>query len=186
MLSGILTDLDNPTAPGGANKITMATSAFKTWMKAMRFREGISNPKQEVFFLKEMSKLKSGHHEYVPNWHITAMLVHRQGGDVRNWHFKVEMGKAAAHYWHYVIYEHHGDFIWVGDPNPLLPATNQGGGGAGANQQLLTANYNETESSARQHGLDATVGKQTQQKMMKKLKSMTTSGVLNHAGDRID
>lgn len=185
MKSGDLTDLDNSLAPAGSTLVTISAVAFCNWMKKCRYTEGIGNPGQEVFFIKKLSSISVNGKQYEPNWHITAMLAHRVGGNCQNFHFKVEMAKASSHYWHYVVHELSGHFFWVGSPGPLIPHTNEGGGGAGANHQLLIANRTRTETAARSHQLDGLVTKKTQAQMMRTLRSMIKAGTLTAAAGQI-
>jgi hypothetical protein len=187
MPKGSLTDLDNAVAPPGSTLVTITASAFITWMTACRYEKGAESVFQEVFFIKKFTPIRLGEDvQYTPNWHITAMLVYRSGGDCRNFHFKVEMGKSASHYWHYVIHEHNGNFIWVGDPSPLIPATNEGGGGAGANALLLAQNRESTQTAARGHQLDGLVTKSTQLQMMRTLKRLTSNSILHYDAGRVE
>lgn len=187
-MKGQLTDLDNPVAPGGSTKITISVDAFKRWMRQSGFIEAMANVNQEVFFIHQGPSRMIDNQLVTPNWHITAMTTQRSGGDCRNFHFKIEIGKAASHYWHYVVHYHPTaqTFAWVGDPNPLAPSTNQGGGGAAGNLQLLKQNLEETESTARIYGLDGVVTKRTQVKMLRVLKQMVDSRSLTLNGTRID
>ena len=181
MQKGDLTDLNESPPPAGSTLVTITAAAFIIWMKACGYKKGDENPNQEVFFIQRLPNIKIREEkEYTPNWHITAMLVHRQGGNCRNFHFKVEMGKAAAHYWHYVIHEHNGNFVWVGDPNPLCLTTNEGGGGAGASNVLIRKNRADTQAAARVHQLDGLVNRNTQLQMMRVLKRLITKDQLGY------
>lgn len=184
-MKAALTDLDNPLAPPGSSKVEISADAFVAWMQKLRYTTGHSNPNQIVYFISKASDITAGSKTYTPNWHLTAMLQHRSGGDVRNFHFKVEMAKAASHYWHYVIHDHAGEFVWVGDPNPHIPATNQGGGGAGSDPRVLAGNLQKTEAAARSHGIDGRVTKRTQAYMMRVLKGMIGGGDLAYGGGHI-
>lgn len=181
-----ITDLDNPIAPGGGALVTISVAAFMKWMSGCHFQRATANVNQEVYFIHQGSPRMIGNALVTPNWHITAMTTFRVGGDCRNFHFKVEIGKAASHYWHYVVHrDTNGQFVWVGDPNPHNGATNQGGGGAAGNLMLLKQNLDETESVARQHGIDGKCGKRTQQQMMRALWTLVNNGTLVLANGRI-
>lgn len=182
-----LTDLDNPTAPPGGQKVDISVKAFMAWMNACHLQRGTANAMQEVYFIHKGSPRKIGYGLVTPNWHITAMTQYRSGGDVRNFHFKVEIGKSASHYWHYVIHKKpDGNFVWVGDPNPQNGATNEGGGKAAGNLILLRKNREETASVARQHGIDGKCGKRVQARMMRTLYAMIQNRQLVNNGARID
>lgn len=177
-------DLKNNPAPGGSALVTVTAAAFKKWMKRCGYQAGDANVNQEVFFIYPKT-ISPG---VTPsNWHITAMTTLRDGGDCRNYHFKLEFGKECSHYWHYVIYRHGvtGALSWVGDPNPLLPGTNEGGGGAGNNAQLLLQNRTAVESLANQQGFDSKCTQRIQRQMLVKLQQMITGQILTYAGNRI-
>jgi hypothetical protein len=186
MPAGELTDLDNPAAPGGSTLVTVSAAAFKLWMTRCGFTEGTGNPHQEVFFIQSRPTVTIGTKVVTPNWHITAMTTLRNGGDCINFHFKVEIGKAASHYWHYVANRHGLNFVWVGHPNPLLATTNQGGGGAASNAVALAANRESTRRVAVLHDLDNKVTKSTQAQMMRTLRKLVTDGRLTFAANRVD
>lgn len=182
-----LTDLDNPTAPPNGQKIEISVDAFMAWMRACHFVRGTANANQEVYFIHRAAQRAIGHTVVTPNWHITAMTHYRSGGDVRNFHFKVEIGKSASHYWHYVIHQKtDGNYAWVGDPNPHNSTTNQGGGGAAGSLILLKQNLDETTSVARQHGIDGKCGKRQQAQMMRTLYALVQSGSLVQTSGHID
>lgn len=178
--------LDNPAAPGGGAVQTHITGTlFKRWMKACgspRIDDG--NPFQIVAILVQD---KWQDHEpgaalgsSAPNWHLT-MMGDRQSTVSINFHFKVEIGKPFSHYWHYVLHRNPGTqkWSWVGDPNSLIPATNQGGGGAGNNHQLLKSNLSLVEMAVRgRPTLEAGMNNKKRNNLLKKLDKWDADGII--------
>jgi hypothetical protein len=117
------TDLDNTTAPAGALLTKLHPKAFILWMKDA----DTANPHQVVVKLHVGKTLDLDSIKIEPNWHITAM-TDRTKTVCNNFHFKVEVTKAAAHYWHHNLYYHpvNHTWHWVGDPNPsrIAPGAN--------------------------------------------------------------
>ncbi len=182
-----MTDLQNDAAPPGGAVVTISAAAFKKWMVECGFEAGTGNPNQEVYFTYKAPKVTIQNTEVTPNWHITAMTSHRDGGDCVNFHFKIEMGKAASHYWHYVVHRGAtGTYHWVGDPNPHLPTTNEGGGGAAGDLQKLLANRTEATLKSRVYGLENKMTRKIQARMLKTLKTMVGKLRLTYANGRID
>jgi hypothetical protein len=182
----VCTDLANDQAPGGtAAQVTITVDAFKRWMERMHYSDiDSNNPSQVVVKLVTRDSITetSGNKTitYQPNWHLTAM-TDRMKTRCINFHFKIEASKAAAHYWHYVLYRNANNvWSWVGDPNPNNAATNQGGGGAAGDQQALANNLAQVSTTARLHDLDNKVTRKLQARMVKALAGLNL--VLNASG----
>ena len=122
--------LDQDDLPAVGQQVTLSADVFKRWMKKCGYKEATANPNQEVFFVSTGTPFEADGKKITPNWHITAMTTLRNGGDCRNFHFKIEVAKEKSHYWHYVVYRDtaNGTWHWVGDRG--ANANNQGGGGA--------------------------------------------------------
>lgn len=180
-------DLNNPPAPVGGALVTITAEAFRHWMGRCGFAAGAANVNQEVYFIYTSDISVVNGRKIQPNWHITAMTTYRNGGDCINFHFKVEIGKAASHYWHYVIHQDAGgNLMWVGAPNPNIPETNEGGGGAAGDIRLLRENKTLAISQARIYGLDKGCNRATQARMIAKLSQLINCRQLALIGDRIE
>lgn len=172
------TDIGNNPAPAGATQATISPKLFKRWMTlinpSMRIDEG--NPNQVVAMLKEIPAIVNGNIEIRPNWHLTAM-TDRAGFRCNNFHFKIEVTKAAAHFWHYVLYYHSGNrtWHWVGDTGNIANRNDAGGGAAG-DVQLLNANRALVDSVAALHGLTDKVTIARQDVMLTYLKKLSDDG----------
>jgi hypothetical protein len=181
------TDLDNATAPAGARLAKMNPKAFILWMKECGYKDvDTNNPKQVVVKLYVGETLDLDSIKIEPNWHITAM-TDRNKTVCNNFHFKVEVTKAAAHYWHYNLYYHamNHTWHWVGDPNPNLAGTNEAGGGAASDLGKLRANRALVDMHARVHGMDNKVTKKNQEKMLTKLKQLTDRGTIAQGANNV-
>lgn len=181
-----MTDLTNNAAPQNSALVTLTAEAFKYWMTQAGFEEGNANVNQEVFFLYKGTTYTEENKQITPNWHLTAMTTQRDGGDCRNFHFKIEIAKAASHYWHYVIHrDNGGHYHWVGDPNPQNNQTNEGGGGAAGDLVKLAQNRTVCELLARQKNMDNKFKQKQQRALLKKLEQLIGRFRLNYANNRI-
>lgn len=161
--------LGNYPAPPNAVQADISGTLFVNWMKKFTGNKDCcdsTNPFQIVAMLYSKT-VTSGDLEIRPNWHLT-MMGDRNSTVSENFHFKVEIGKPISHYWHYVLYRNPTTktWSWVGSANPLLPTTNQGGGGAGNNADLLKSNLSLVTSTARQQSMDDKMSKKIQDRMV--------------------
>jgi hypothetical protein len=179
-------DLGNYAAPQNAVQANISGTLFTKWMIKYTGNANCcdpSNPFQIVAMLSTKT-VNWGGMEIKPNWHLT-MMGNRDSTVSINFHFKVEIGKPISHYWHYVLYRDPGTktWSWVGDANPLIPATNQGGGGAGNDVQLLKSNLSLVTSVARQQNMDGQMTKKIQNKMVAVLTKWDKDGALNQVNN---
>lgn len=178
MYKGMLTDLDCPQAPVNGTQVTISRDAFVRWMRECEYPAGNASPFQEVHFIWRGATVLVDDRAVTPNWHVTAMTTFRNGGNCRNFHFKIEVAKAASHYWHYVVYDDgNGNFVFVGD---MRNGTNEGGGGANGDHIALRANKSKTAVAARPYSAEWRCTKRTQQLMLQRLQKMVRSGWLNY------
>ncbi len=178
------TDLANDAAPAGTAQATLHPKAFKRWLEACKSpRIDESNPSQVVAMLFEGTEVTQGNLKYTPNWHLTAM-TDRLKTVCNNFHFKIEASKAAAHYWHYVLYRHptNGTWHWVGDPNPNIPGRNDAGGGASDSVELLDGNRALVDNVAATNGLTNKVTRRGQGRMLTVLKQQCDDGLIFEKG----
>jgi hypothetical protein len=174
-------DLDNPGPPPGGAQANITGQLFKRWMTscgAKRIDEG--NAFQIVAILVESAKETVGNAECTPNWHLT-MMGNRDSTVSVNFHFKIEIGKPFSHYWHYVLHRVAATqtWYWVGDPNPQIAATNQGGGGAGGNIQLLKSNFTLVEMEMRRRSaLENGMSKKIRNRFVNKLTQWDKGGII--------
>lgn len=169
------TDIGNYGAPGGSARATISPRAFRLWMTECGYGEiDTSNPSQVVCILYAGDEVVQGNLRFRPNWHLTAMCD-RMKSKVENFHFKIEATKAAAHYWHYVLHHHaaNGTWHWVGAPNPKIPTTNEGGGGAAADIRKLQGNRASVNTEAVRYGLENKVNQDRQNELLAKLNTLT-------------
>ena len=182
--------LDNPNAPGGgAVQVQITGTLFTRWMKACGAdRIDGSNAFQIVAILvQDEWKSHDNGGGTPPNWHLT-MMGNRDSTVSENFHFKVEIGKPFSHYWHYVLYRNAAThtWSWVGDPNPLIPATNQGGGGAGNNLQLVKSNLSLVEMAIRQRSkLETGMSNKKRDSLLKKLNKWDAEGIITANPQRV-
>jgi hypothetical protein len=183
-------DLGFNPAPANAAQAQITGDLFKAWMKAcnggLTIDEG--NPFQIVAYLAQGKTFSSttptgGTKQITPNWHLTMMsgADDRNSTKSKNFHFKMEVGKAASHYWHYVLYRNAADktWHWVGDQTPQFDEqTNQGGGGAAGDMQKLLENLTVAQVQARAHGLDDKMSKKIQNKLTTVLSQWDKAGRL--------
>ena len=181
-------DLDNPAAPTGGVKTDITGTLFKRWMTscgATRTDEG--NAYQIVAMLYEGALETIGNAQMTPNWHLT-MMGNRDSTVSVNFHFKIEIGKPFSHYWHYTLHRVAADrsWHWVGDANPHIPETNQGGGGAGTDHLRLKSNLTLVQMEARQrHALEKFMNKKFQNKLVAKLTKWDAEGVIRDNGQGV-
>lgn len=168
------TDIGNDAAPIGAVQATLSGNAFKRWLESCGSkRVDTGNAHQIVAYIFAGDEVVQDNLRFTPNWHLTAMTDRLQT-TCRNFHFKIEATKAAAHYWHYVLYRHgaNGTWHWVGDANPKIPTRNDAGGGASDNEHLLDGNRALVNLAAQQYGLTNKVTIALQQKMVNRLQKL--------------
>lgn len=183
--------LDNPGAPVGAALTQITGTLFERWMKACgSVRIDPTNPGQIVAILVEDAWKD---HEHAsgggtpPNWHLT-MMGDRNSTVSENFHFKAEFGKACSHYWHYTLHRNAATstWSWVGAPNPQIPATNQGGGGAGANHLLLKSNLTLVELQLRSRpALEKAMSNKKRDAMLKTLDKWDAGGIIAANGNGV-
>lgn len=169
------TDIGNYDAPGGSARATISPKAFIKWMSECGYGEiDSNNPGQVVCMLHTGAQVVQGNLTFRPNWHLTAMCD-RMKTKVENFHFKIEATKAAAHYWHYVLHYHDTNrtWHWVGAPNPKIPTTNEGGGGAADNLRILQGNRRAVDTEAVRYGLDNKVDQTLQRRLLATLNDLT-------------
>ncbi len=178
--------LDQEDLPAAGEPVTASAKVFKRWMAKCGYTEATANPNQEVFFVATGTPIEAEGKKITPNWHITAMTTLRDGGDCRNFHFKIEVAKEKSHYWHYVIYRDTatGSFHWVGDRGDN--ANNQGGGGASGSVLALAANLSQVESTARALLMDDKMSKKIQRRIIVVLSKMVTAGEAHYGNQRLD
>lgn len=122
-------DLGFNAAPANGALAQVTGALFKAWMKACNggLRIDGDNPFQIVAYLAEgktfdQTTPTGGTKQITPNWHLTMMSAEndRNSEKSKNFHFKMEVGKAASHYWHYVLYRDAAakTWHWVGDQTP--------------------------------------------------------------------
>jgi hypothetical protein len=183
-----------PPASGALAQVT--GSLFKAWMKACNGGLTIDdqNPFQIVAYLAQGTTFtttgeKTGTQQITPNWHLTMMSGKddRNSSKSKNFHFKIEVGKASSHYWHYVLYRDAAtqSWHWVGDQTPGYGThvTNQGGGGAAGDVLKLAENLTIAQVQARAHGLDGKMSKKIQNKLTAVLSKWDKAGRLRHVAE---
>ncbi|MDT7950714.1 MAG: hypothetical protein RQ966_04335 [Acetobacteraceae bacterium] len=161
---------------------------FTRWMKAcgaVRIDDGNAFQIVAILIQDKWGEHEAGHGtgSSPPNWHLT-MMGNRDSTVSINFHFKAEIGKPFSHYWHYVLHRDAAahTWHWVGDPNPQIPATNQGGGGAGANHQLLKSNLSLVEMALRGRStLETGMNNKKRNKLLAKLNKWDKEGVITAA-----
>lgn len=178
-------DLDNPAAPAGGAQANITGVLFDRWMKSCGATTDGSNPYQIVAMLSVGKTVQIGNAEMKPNWHLT-MMGDRESKVSENFHFKIEIGKACSHYWHYVLYRVAATktWHWVGDRNALVTSevTNQGGGGAGSSASALKSNLSLVTMQARIHSMDTLMSRKVQNKLTAKLTKWDKAGVITDDG----
>ena len=106
----------------------------------------------------------------------------------KNVHFKMEVGKAASHYWHYVLHRDPATqtWHWVGDQTPGYGAhvTNQGGGGAAGDVRKLAENLTIAQVQARAHGLDDKMSRKIQDRLTAVLSKWDKAGRLAYVAQK--
>lgn len=189
-------DLGFNPAPANAAQAQITGKLFKKWMKACNGGLTIDdgNPFQIVAYLAEgttftASTTTGGDKKITPNWHLTMMSAEndRHSTKSKNFHFKIEVGKAASHYWHYVLYRDAAakTWHWVGDQTPKFDVqTNQGGGGAAGDMQKLLENLTLAQSQARATGLDGKMSKKIQNKLTAQLTAWDKAGTLVYVAEQ--
>jgi len=180
-------DLDNPAAPAGGVQANITGTLFQRWMKSCGGTCDSTNPYQIVAMLSEGDKVTIGDAEVKPNWHLTMMSDDRGSAVSRNFHFKVEIGKACSHYWHYVLYRVAATHTWqwVGDRNTLITTevTNQGGGGGGSDATAVKSNLTLVTMQARVYKMEDKMSKKIQNKLTVKLTKWEKDGIITDNGN---
>lgn len=190
-------DLGFNPAPANGALAQITGALFKAWMKACNGGLTIDdqNPFQIVAYLAQgrtfsQTTPTGGTKEITPNWHLTMMSADndRNSEKSKNFHFKMEVGKAASHYWHYVLHRDPATqtWHWVGDQTPGYGAhvTNQGGGGAAGDVRKLAENLTIAQVQARAHGLDDKMSRKIQDRLTAVLSKWDKAGRLAYVAQK--
>ncbi|WP_020407513.1 hypothetical protein [Hahella ganghwensis] len=178
-------DLDNPPAPANGVLTQISGTLFKRWMTSCNaVSVDGTNAFQMVAILCQSEPETLGNAIITPNWHLT-MMGNRDSTISVNFHFKVEIGKPYSHYWHYELYRVAASrtWHWVGHANPLIPETNQGGGGAGSDIQALRSNLTLVQLEARRRrAIEKGMSKSIRDKLLQKLNKWDRDGIIHDDG----